>query len=86
MSNPRLSEWIKEQPPRECPICGDLYQPTNPNQKYCSRECYKIAERRKPKQTTHYVSENMRKIAEIVKDSPDYGKKVARLEYGYKGE
>lgn len=84
MANPKLNDWIKEQEPRTCPVCGDLFKATNPNQKYCSKECYKIANREKPKTT--YVSENMKKIAEIVKDSPDYGKKVARLEYGYKGE
>ena len=31
--------------PRICVICSKEFKPTNPSQKYCSKECYKIGQR-----------------------------------------
>ena len=78
---------------RKCTICGKEFAAKNANQWYCSQECRKEGERTKARQGTvkkvhrgmfYDVTErekpktnNMEKIAEMVKHDPFYGKHQA---------
>jgi hypothetical protein len=42
--------WVQSGPPlkgRVCEVCGKTYDAKGANQKYCSRECVKVAKKRK---------------------------------------
>jgi predicted nucleic acid-binding Zn ribbon protein len=46
---------VQSGPPlkgRTCEVCGKTYDAKNANQKYCSRECVKLAKKRKQLTTT----------------------------------
>ena len=76
--------------PRRCVVCGRLFFPTNSNQICCSKECsyehnkQQKKDRRRAK--IHYgisyksTGNNMKDIANIVKDDPHYGLRVAVIE------
>lgn len=83
----RFRESVK---PRECPVCKKVFTPTSGSQVYCSAEC-KNEMRNIVRQRVgnavkvtppSQLSDNMKKIAEMVKDDPRYGMKVAK-EDGY---
>ncbi len=47
--------WVQSGPSfkgRTCAVCGKTYDAKNANQKYCSRECVKVAKKRKQHTTT----------------------------------
>jgi hypothetical protein len=47
--------WVQSGPPlkgRVCECCGKTYDAKGSNQKYCSRECVKLAKKRKQLTTT----------------------------------
>jgi predicted nucleic acid-binding Zn ribbon protein len=47
--------WVQSGPSlkgRTCEVCGKTYDAKNANQKYCSRECVKLAKKRKQITTT----------------------------------
>lgn len=73
--------------PRLCEVCGKEFIPYNSNQKTCSRACgRKLTNKRKAdmmkvqRRTKNKPQSNMKAIAEIVKDNPAYGLKVAEME------
>ncbi|MBR2740440.1 MAG: hypothetical protein IKD87_07195 [Oscillospiraceae bacterium] len=91
MSDKKVYERFKENAElRECPVCKKEFMPTSGSQIYCSFECKMEMQRiRKPKvgnavrvTPPSKMSDNMKKIAEMVKDDPRYGMKVAK-EDGY---
>ncbi len=56
--------WVQSGPSfkgRTCEVCGKTYDAKNANQKYCSRECTKVAKKRKQHTTTDRHTE----VAEI---------------------
>lgn len=89
MSDKKIYERFKENvQPRECPVCKKEFIPTSGSQIYCSFECkLEMQKIRKPKAgnavrvtPSSEMSDNMKKIAEMVKDDPRYGMKVAKEE------
>jgi len=44
---------MKDYSPKICPICGEEFKPTSPSQKYCSKKCSAIAERRRDQIRNH---------------------------------
>lgn len=72
--------------PRRCVICGKEFVPYNSNQKTCSPVCgrrlanQRKAEMLKAQKRKKKNVNNMKAIGEIVKDSPEYGLKVAEME------
>lgn len=44
---------MKDYSPKICPICGEEFKPTSPSQKYCSKACSAIAERRRDQIRNH---------------------------------
>lgn len=63
-----------------CDICGREYWARSSNQKYCSQDCKDEAlsaqwvEQYKRRKSKVSGSENMRILAEMVKDDPNYGR------------
>lgn len=72
--------------PRKCVTCGKMFVPINANQVCCSKECAyehskeKKKNRRKANGSYKSTGNNMKDIANIVKDDPRYGLKVAVME------
>lgn len=84
MDRTDLNEIIaKRKKPRICEVCGIEYVPITPNQKYCSMKCQRLSRKKRGGVRSEVVirrnlSDNMRKIYDLVKDDPGYGMKVAR--------
>ena len=64
--------------PRECKLCGTVFKPKAPNQIYCSRECLRRAKNAKQnedaRRAREWISPNMTKIREMVKNDPNYAR------------
>ena len=92
MSKTNLEVWAENnKTPRVCPICEKEFMPKNPTQVYCSHECLLQGRRKRYAKyaqkgnavkvtSSSELSDNMKKIAEMVKDDPRYGLKVAKEE------
>ena len=90
MAKTNLEVWAeKNKTPRVCPICEREFMPKNPTQVYCSHECLlqgrrkryaKYAQKGNAVKVTAKLSDNMKAIAEMVKDDPRYGLMVAKQE------
>lgn len=89
MSDKKIYERFKESvKPRECPVCKKVFTPTSGSQVYCSAECKNEMRSIVRQRVGNAVrvtppskmSDNMKKIAEMVKDDPRYGMKVAKEE------
>lgn len=39
--------------PRKCPVCGKMFDPNQHNQKYCSKECYRVISNKRSKKYYH---------------------------------
>ena len=89
MSDKKIYERFRESvKPRECPVCKKVFTPASGNQVYCSAECknemrsivrQRVGNAVKVTPSSE-LSDNMKKIAEMVKDDPRYGLKVAKEE------
>ena len=90
MGKTNLEVWAENnKAPRVCPICEREFMPKNPTQVYCSHECLlqgrrkryaKYAQKGNAVKVTAKLSDNMKAIAEMVKDDPRYGLMVAKKE------
>ena len=86
MDRTDLQEWFKQNKRKlVCPECGTVFVPETSNQKYCSSKC-QIASRKTRRHINRGVaiykdlSDNMKKIYDMVRDDPSYGKIVAKME------
>ena len=89
MSDKKIYERFRESvKPRECPVCKKVFTPASGSQIYCSAECKNEMRNIVRQRVGNAVkvtapselSDNMKKIAEMVKDDPRYGLKVAKEE------
>ena len=89
MSDKKIYERFRESvKPRECSVCKKVFTPTSGSQIYCSAECKNEMRNIVRQRVGNAVkvtapselSDNMKKIAEKVKDDPRYGLKVAKEE------
>lgn len=87
MANEKIYEQFRANAKeRHCPVCDKKFLPTSATQVYCSHKCQ--LEMRKIRRARvgnaiavpKNLSDNMKAIYEMVKDSPEYGLKVARME------
>lgn len=77
----RTINWDREL--RFCEWCGKSFMPKSPNHTYCSAKCRKKgAEKKQQERLNGPFSPNMRKIMEMVKDDPNYGRMQVEEEYG----
>ena len=89
MSDKKIYERFRESvKPRECPVSKKVFTPASGSQIYCSAECKNEMRNIVRQRVGNAVkvtapselSDNMKKIAEMVKDDPRYGLKVAKEE------
>ena len=89
MANEKIYEQFRQNvKAKVCPVCGKEFDPIGTKQIYCSRECMLVKKReRRARQRAENnitvpkgLSDNMKKIYDMVRDDPSYGKIVAKME------